>query len=256
MKVVSLGPAFEPIFWKHVTLDIPHFFFFAFDWEHNKDETDILLAITGRHIDGMMLICKRRIVQLRGRNEAAQMLLEHLDLEEVELQASREHKQYVLEKYQPTWDHELMLMVLHKGQEELHTSHPVVKLEASDAPETAAILNATDPEFWGSITEDQIVEEINRVNWTGIRIDGELASICRTRLAEGIGHIATVATRETHRNKGYATTLVSHSVQTILTKTTTAMIYVLHDNQPAVKVYKRVGFKPYRTYYFIKGRKR
>jgi len=59
MEIVSLNPAFEPIFWKHVNQDIPHYFFFAFDWKNNKDETDTLLAITGRRIDGMMLVYKK-----------------------------------------------------------------------------------------------------------------------------------------------------------------------------------------------------
>jgi len=163
--------------------------------------------------------------------------------------------QYVLEKYEPNWSHELMLMVLHKGREELHTSHPIARLDASDAEQIAAIMNKADPKSWGNITKDQIIEEISRESWTGVKVDGEPASICKTRLAE-VGHIAIVATRETHRNKGYATSLVSHSVQAISNKTSTAMIYVLNDNQPAIRVYERVGFKPYKTYYFMKGKKR
>ncbi|MCK4482328.1 GNAT family N-acetyltransferase [Candidatus Bathyarchaeota archaeon] len=256
MEIVPLNPAFEPIFWKHVNQDIPHYFFFAFDWKNNKDETDILLALTGRRIDGMMLVYKKRIVQFRGNHEATRVLLEHLDLEKVELQAPKEHKQYVLEKYESTWSQELMLMVLHEGGERLHTSYPIVKLDASDAEQIAAIMKKADPGFWGEITTDQVTEGMSSVNWVGIKVDGELASICRTRLAEGVGHIVTVATREAHRNKGYATSLVSHAVKSILKKTSIAIIYVLSDNQPATRVYKKVGFKPYKTYFFMKGKKR
>jgi len=74
MEIVSLNPAFESIFWKHVNQDIPHYFFFGFDWKNNKDETDILLALTGRRIDGMMLVYKKRIVQFRGNREATRVL--------------------------------------------------------------------------------------------------------------------------------------------------------------------------------------
>jgi predicted GNAT family acetyltransferase len=256
MEIVSLNPAFEPIFWKHVNQDIPHYFVFAFDWKNNKDETNILLALTGRRIDGMMLVYKKRKVHFRGNREATRLLLEHLDLEEVELQAPKEHKQYILEKYEPTWSNELMLMVLHKGEERLHTSYPIVKLDASDAEQIAAIMKKADPEFWGDVTADQAAEGMSSVNWVGIKVDGELASICRTRLTEGVGHIATVATPEAHRKKGYATSLVSHSVKSILKKTPTAIIYVLSDNQPAIRVYKKVGFKPYKTYYLIRGKRR
>lgn len=164
MEIVPLNPAFEPIFWNHVNQDIPHYFFFAFDWKNNKDETDILLALTGRRIDGMMLVYKKRIVQFRGNHEATRVLLEHLDLEKVELQAPKEHKQYILEKYEPTWSHELMLMVLHKGEERLHTSYPVVKLDASDAELIAAIMKKTDAEFWSEVTTEQVVEGMNSVD--------------------------------------------------------------------------------------------
>ena len=256
MEVVPLNHAFEPVFWKHVNQDIPHYFFFAFDWKNNKDETDILLALAGRRIDGMMLVYKKRIVQFRGNREAARVLLEHLDLEKVELQAPKEHKQYILEKYEPTWSHELMLMVLHKGEEKLHTSYPIAKLDASDAEQITAIMNKADPEFWGEVTTKQITESMSSTNWAGIKLNGELASICRTRLTKQVGHIVTVATRETHRNKGYATSLVSHSVNSILNKTSTAIIYVLNDNQPAIRAYKKAGFKPYKTYYFIRGKRR
>jgi len=214
------------------------------------------LALTGRRIDGMMLVYQKRIVHFRGSREATRVLLEHLDLEKVELLAPKEHKQYILEKYEPTWSHELMLMVLRKGEERLHTSHPIVKLDALHAEQIADIINAADPEFWGEITVEQIIEGMSSTNWVGIKVDGELASICRTRLAEGIGHIVTVATHEAHRNKGYATSLVSHSINSILKKTSIAIINVLNDNQPAIRVYKKVGFKPYKTYYFIRGERR
>jgi predicted GNAT family acetyltransferase len=256
MEIVPLNPVFEPVFWKHVNRDIPHYFFFALDWKNSRDETDILLAVTGRRIDGMMVVYKKRIVQLRGKREAARALLGHLDLEQVELQAPKEHKQYILEKYEPTWSHELMLMILHKGEQKLYASHPVVKLDDSDAEQIAAIMKEADPEFWGEITTKEVTESMSSKNWVGIKFEGELASICGTRLAEQIGHVVTVATREAYRSKGYATSLVSHSVNSILNKTDTAIIYVLKDNQPAIRAYQKVGFKPYKTYYFIKGKKR
>lgn len=214
------------------------------------------MAVTGRRIDGMMVVYKKRIVQLRGKRGAAKALLGHLDLEQVELQAPKEHKQYILEKYEPTWSHELMLMILHKGEQKLYASHPVVKLDASYAEQIAATMKEADPEFWGEVTTKEVTESMSSTNCVGIKFKGELASICRTRLAEQIGHVITVATREAHRNKGYATSLVSHSVNSLLNKTDTAIIYVLKDNQPAIRTYQKVGFKPYKTYYFIKGKKR
>ncbi len=149
-----------------------------------------------------------------------------------------------------------MLMVLHKGEERLQTKHPIVKLDSSDAGQIASIMQQVDPELWGEVTSEQVAERMNGLICFGIKVHGELASFCRTRLTENLGHVVTVATREAHRNKGYATSLVSCSVKQILEKKPTAIIHVLTDNPPAIRVYTKVGFKPYRTYFFMKGEKR
>jgi len=254
MEIVSLEPALEPIFWKHVNQDIPHHYFFAFDWKYNRDVTEILLALEGDRIDGMMLVYRQSIVQLRGSCEAAKALLGRLDLEKVELQALEQHKQYILEKYKPTVSHGMMLMLLYRGEERLQVKHPIVELDESNAERIATIMKDAFPEVWGTMTSQKIVEGMNAgVNWLGIKVNGEVVSVSSIRLTEWMGLIGTVATHEVHRNKGYATSLVSEFVKKILEKLSTAMIYVLTDNPPAIRVYEKVGFKPYRTYFFIIG---
>lgn len=253
MKIVSLEPALEPIFWEYVKQDIPHHYFFAFDWKYNKDETRILLALEEQRIDGMMLIYRESIVQLRGSLEAIEALLEKLDLEKVELQAPEQQKQYILHKYEPTWSHQLILMVLHKGEEKLHANHPTVKLATFDAEQIATIMRDADPEYWGTTTRQGILEGMNGLNWLGIKVNGEVVSIGSTRSTEWAGLIGVVATIGAHRNKGYATSIVSEMVKQILEKQSIALIYVLSDNLPAIRVYSKVGFKPYRTYFFMRG---
>jgi len=256
MKIVSLTPALEPSFWEHVNRDILHYFFFAVDWKHNRNDTKILLALKKNHIDGMMLIFNDKFVQLRGSRESAKALLETLDLEKVELTALKQHKQYILEKYKPAWSHELMLMMLSKGTESLHINHPIITLDTSDAEQIATMMTKTNPESWGDVTNELIVQGMSSTNWVGIKVNGKLVSLGRMRLAERIGHIPTVATHEAHRNKGYATSIVSYLVKLILKKMPIAIIYVLSDNQPAIRVYKKVGFKPYKKYFFTRGEKR
>jgi len=257
MDIVSLEPSLEPIFWEYVNQDIPHYYFFAFDWKYNRDLTRILLALEGNRIDGMMLVYRQSIVQLRGSCEAVKALLDRLDLEKVELQALEQHKEHILERYKPTVTHEMMLMVLRKGEERFHIKYPVVKLDASDAEQIATIMKDADPEFWGMITNQQIIESISRgVNWLGIRVNGEIVSIGNARLTEWGGLIGVVATHEAHRNRGYATSIVSQLVNQILEKLSIAMIFVLSDNPPAIRAYEKVGFKKYRTYFFMRGERR
>jgi predicted GNAT family acetyltransferase len=167
------------------------------------------------------------------------------------------HKPYILEKYKPTATHEMMLMLLHRGREKLHLKHPIVKLHASDAEQIATIMKNADPEFWGTLTNQNIIEGMNRgVNWLGIKIDGEIVSIGNACLTEWGGLIGVAATNEGHRNKGYATSIVSELVKQILEKLPVAMIYVLSDNPPAIRAYEKVRFKHYKTYFFMRGEKR
>ena len=256
METTSLNPALEPTFWKHVNHDIPHYYFFAHDWKYNRSDTKVLLALKENRIDGMMLIFKERMVQLRGSRESVKVLLERLDLEKVEITGSKQHKHYVLEKYKPSWSHELMLMKLRKGEERLHITHPIVTLDTSDAEQVASIMRKGDPESWGEVTCEQIVEGMSNTTCVGIKVNGELVSFGRTRLTERVGHIPTVATHMAHRNKGYATSIVSYLVKLILDKMPIAIIYVLSDNPSAIRVYKKVGFKPHRKYYLIRGERR
>jgi len=216
VKVMPFEPALEPIFWEHVNQDIPHHYFFIFDWKYNRDATKILLALEGNRINGMTLVYRQSIVQLRGSGEAAETLLERLDLEKVELQAPEQHKRHVLEKYNPTASHEMMLMVLHKGEEKLQIKHSIVKLDTSGAEPIASIMRDADPEWWGTITAQQIMEGISKRLWLGIKVDEKLVSIGNTRLTEWGSNIGVVATHEAHRNKGYATSIVSALVKQIL----------------------------------------
>ena len=256
MKITPLSPTLEPKFWEHINQDIPHYFHFALDWKHRRSDTQILLALKENRIDGMMLIFKERNVQLRGSRKSVKALLERLVLKKAELMVSEQHEKSILEKYQPTWSHELILMLLRKGEESLHIAHPIVPLDASDAERIATMMTKLKPEFWGEFTREQIVEGMNTVNWVGIKEDGELVSIGRARLTEKVGVIPTIATHEAHRNKGYATSVTSYLVKLILEKTPIAIIYTLRDNPPANKVYRKVGFKPYKKYLTMKGDRR
>jgi len=114
-----------------------------------------------------------------------------------------------------------------------------------------------DSEYWGDTSGQQIIEGMNRgMNWFGIKVDDELVSIGSSRLTEWAGLIGVVATYEKHRNKGYATSVVSSLVKRILEKLSPAMIFVLADNLPAIRAYTKIGFKPYKTYFFMRGEKR
>jgi len=133
----------------------------------------------------------------------------------------------------------------------------VVKLDPSDAEQIATIMRESDPEFWGTAASQGIVDGINRgVGWLGVKINGKVVSVGSMRLTEWGGLIGTVATHKDHRNKGYATSIVSELVKQMLAKAPWVIIYVLADNLPAIRAYEKVGFKRYKSYFFMRGEKR
>lgn len=254
MKIVPLENSLEKMFWNHLSTNILNYFFFALDWKYRRDSTRILLALEEDKISGMMLVYRNYIVQLRGSEEAVKELLKYLDLKEVELQAQPEHEFEVLKKYRPNVMHKMILMHLRRGEEKFQAKYLVTELGLEDADKIAYLMRNSNPEFWGNVSAQQISDGIRRgLNWIGIKVDGNLVSIGSALYTEWAGLIGTVATHEGYRNRGYATTVVSELVKRIVEKDLDAIIFVLEENLPAIKVYEKNGFRPYRRYLFIRG---
>jgi len=256
MEILTLDSGLEDIFWNYVYQDVPHHHFFILDWKFGKDSTKILLALKANRIQGMMLTYRQSIVQLRGSAEAANALLDRMDLEKVEIQALMEHENMVLRRYKPLTRHELILMTLRRGEERLHMKHPVVELTPADAKEIASLMRQADPEWWGETASQRIVEGMDERLWLGVKVDRKLVSLGGTRFNDWGSNIGVVVTEASHRRRGYATSIVSALVKKILARCPMVFIHVLSDNPPAIHVYKKVGFKPYRTYFFARGEKR
>jgi len=257
VKVLPLDSRLEPLFWKHVYQDILHHYFFILDMKRDRASTKVLLALNQENcIGGMMMIYRQSIVQLRGSVEAARTLLAKLDIEKVEIQGLEEHRALILDKFKKAKKTlELILMTLRRGAETLQIRHPVVKLSAADAEDIAALMRHGDPEWWGEITSRQIAERMNKRLWLGIKVDGQLVSIGGATLDVWGSNIGTVVTHEKHRNKGYATSIVSAMVEQILQKSNLALIHVESNNPPAIRAYTKVGFIPYKKYFVARVEK-
>ena len=198
----------------------------------------------------MMLIYKRSIVQLRGTKPAFEKLLEGIDLKKIELNTEIEHRDIVREKYQIVREHELLLMRLRRGEEQLAATDDVIELKPERAGEIAALMRSANPEFWGDMNAERIAASMNRNLWLGIIIDDRLVSVGNTFLTDIASNIHTVATDESYRNKGYATSVASALVREILQANNLALIHVLKDNIPDRRAYEKVGFRTYRNYLY------
>ena len=255
LEVVSIEDGFEQIFWNHANLDPFDYYFFILDWKQRKEQTKIFLAMEENRLDGLMLVYSDYVVQLRGTRKAVESLLASVSLEKVELQAPLNCDDIVLRKYNPILKYELVLMRLNKGEENIQIKHSPVRLGVEDIEEFVEVLKNADSVTWGDLDAEK-----QRASWKdafllGIRRDNRLVSVGNARFVDFGSNIGAIATDERYRNNGYATSITSALVEEILKKSPAALIHVLSHNAPAVKVYSKVGFRPYKSYFFIRGKK-
>jgi predicted GNAT family acetyltransferase len=243
----------ERIFWDHVNRDPLNYYFFIFDLKQRRDQTKIMLAMEEENIQGLMLVYRDQVVQLRGNREAVKLLLDSLSLEKVEMQAPLDREDLVLSKYRPKLREEMMLMYLKRGEEDIQVSTAPMKLGVEDAEQILELMRRADPTWWGDIQMEFVQKTLKEAVCFGIKQDSKLVSLGITRLMSFGSNISAVATHEQYRNRGYATSIVSTLVEEILKFSSTALIHVISDNTPAVHAYSKVGFKLYRTYLSIRN---
>jgi predicted GNAT family acetyltransferase len=253
MKVVALYDGLERAFWNHTSADELDYYFFVLDWKLRRDQTKILMAMEDDEIQGLMLIYRDSVVQLRGNQTAVRMLLDLLTLKEVELQAPLDCEAVVLRKFEtPKIKERMVLMRLSRGEENIQVTTTPVRLGLDDAEEIVQLMRKADPSWWGETSVENMRKILAETYWLGIKQDERIVSVGSTRLVDFASNIGVVATEKDYRNRGYATSIVSALVSEILKTSFTAIIHVISDNAPAVHAYSKVGFKPYKTYLSIR----
>jgi predicted GNAT family acetyltransferase len=246
----------EARFWDIVKKDYCDYYFFIYDWLLVKERTQISLALEGDEVVGLMLIYEGSIVQLRGDYTSVRFMLDSLKLDKADVQVPLSCESALLEKY-PNYKlkTKVNLLSLKKGKESLSFKVPSERLSFEDAQQIALLMNECYPEMWGGITSDNIrtlMSSSPETVWLGIKHEDKLVSFGYATLTPEVNHVTWIATGPEHENKGYATSIVSALVKECLAVAGTTIIYVMEDNTPANRVYSKVGFRPYKSYFFEK----
>ena len=252
LKAKLLDESLQKTFWDYVNRDPVDYYFFILDVKMHPDQTRIWLAMEGAEVEGLLLIHRGYVVQLRGSREAVRLLLDKVSLKEVELQAPLDCEDMVLKKYVPRVRQEMVLMLLKRGEENVQITTTPARLGVEDAEDIAELMSEADREWWGDVTAEMIRSRMEGALYVGIKQDGKVVSVGMVRLTDSGSNISVIATHERYRNRGYATSIVSTLVKEILKTSETALIHVISDNTPAVRAYSKVGYKPYRTYLSIR----
>jgi predicted GNAT family acetyltransferase len=252
LRIVRLDEDSEDKFWNHVNQDPLNHYFFILDWRFQRADTKITLALEKERIEGLMLVFKDNIVQLRGSREAVRALAGRLELQNVELTAPANCGDIISEYYAAPATYEIMMMHLDKGRETLRMVHQPERLKEDDAEDIARVVREANYEWWDDTTAERVRNSIKDNFWVGIRREGRVVSVGSTRFVDVGCNIGIVATDGSYRNEGFATSTVSHLVKEIFSRHSKALIHVLVNNSPAVHVYSKVGFRPYASFFMIR----
>jgi predicted GNAT family acetyltransferase len=255
LKLAALSQELEGLYWSFVCKDNYDYYFFIYDMLYQKQRSKVTLALEKDQIAGLMLIYGENIVQMRGKPEAANLLLDSLGIGYFELQAPVEWEKTVLAKFPNCWlKAHMTLMTVKKGEENLNVTVEPEKLHVEDAYAVAMLMRESYPEVWSAVTGENVKEMFGSTGsvWMGIKLGGKLVAFGSANLAGNVAHVMWLATSEQERNQSYGTSIVSALMKECLKKADKALIYVLDDNETAKSVYLKVGFKPYKTYLYLK----
>lgn len=253
MRIVELSGELEPLFWNLVSRDPLDYYFFILDLRRRKEKTRVFLAFEKEDICGLMLVYDSELVQLRGMPESFSSLLDKLGRRKVQITAPLNSKEVLLARYPaPALQETLMLMRLYKLNKKIKKSNAMEDLGPDDSAKIALLMRKTDPVWWSDITASDIRNSFSESSWIGIRNDEKLVAIGEARNLEVGGHVVIVATDENFRNRGYATSIVSTLVSRLMKTVDVVLIFVVKSNLPAVHSYRKVGFKPYRSYFVLR----
>ncbi len=128
-----------------------------------------------------------------------------------------------------------------------------MRLGVEDVGEAVDVMRRADPEFWGDLDVERQKLAWKDAYMLGIRQDNRLVSVGLTRFVDIGSNVGAIATDEAYRNRGFATSIVSALAEEILKRSPPALIHVLSDNAPAVRVYSKVGFKPCKQYVLVRA---
>ena len=118
--------------------------------------------------------------------------------------------------------------------------------EADLRPGRAAEI-ASQP--WGSrevarelLDAKLLVAERAEARFFGVEVDSEIVSWADLYLAQGIGQVEDVATKEEHRGRGYAKAVVLHAADQARASGADLVFLVADDDDWPKELYRRLGF--------------
>jgi ribosomal protein S18 acetylase RimI-like enzyme len=161
---------------------------------------------------------------------------------------------------QPGWDFvaggPMPQMVYEKGAANFGTpssgasASEIIELGPADIPDMMELTELTQPGPFSKRTHEL-------GTYLGIRCEGKLAAMAGERMkVPGYTEISAVCTHPEHLGQGYARTLMMEIMRRILDRGETPFLHVREENQRAIVLYERLGFRRRVTSQLVVIRKR
>jgi ribosomal protein S18 acetylase RimI-like enzyme len=130
-----------------------------------------------------------------------------------------------------------LLQMLHDGSAVANHAPEIIELAEADVPEMLALTQLTKPGPFAQRTREL-------GTYLGIRKHGALVAMAGERLrVPGHTEVSAVCTHPDHLGRGYAAALMSAVIQKIRERGETAFLHVRADNDRAIALYRRLGFR-------------
>ena len=139
----------------------------------------------------------------------------------------------------PGWSKDVAIPCLQMVATDVETSDVdgVVELGPSDLDEMTALIKETNPGPFRPRTT-----ELGR--YVGIREEGRLVAVAGERFkVPGFTEISMVCTDPNVRRRGLAERVVVAMIANIRSRGEEAMLHVISENMPAIKLYEKMGFE-------------
>ncbi|MCE7741563.1 MAG: GNAT family N-acetyltransferase [Candidatus Heimdallarchaeota archaeon] len=257
-EIVKLEDIDIQKFWDYVLKDIPGYFFFILDQKQYPESSQFLIALEEENIVGICLIWQKSIVHVRCHDEEIVKALYDAipkDLTITQINFPIQHKELLHSLVpKPKYNISQHRMLLKKENmiPRFQLDKPFTQrvLTKEDAEEIAKLCAKADPFYWGKMKAEIFVFNENQI-YTGLFDGKKLISFTLAWIDASAAIISTAATLPKYQNQGLATYLVNESVHRMMEDTEIAIIHVVTDNAPAIKVYSKVGYEVYATYEMV-----
>lgn len=245
LRVIPVEEPYEKQFIDFLEADKILHIFTIYDFRYMRDKTKIWIALEDEKIAGYLLEFDNRIVHTHGSAERVAKLLDYTNLDELVFVIEPHHLRVVEEHFKP-------LGPTDSSSRGEITTYSIVKVDAETFKPsirhrvkklgTRDLVNVL--KSMGDEWKSRIENVIHKGVAFGAYDNGSLVAVATiSEILDGLALIRGVYTHPSFRRKGFATSACSALVQDLIDLGKEAMLWVAKDNLPAIRVYKKIGFK-------------